>query len=920
MSIRYKLILAITAVIILSTLPISFLFLQKQEASAVAGAMTEGATTARILAQSAMNILLMNAGNLKASRIDSKEMIEIIKPYTERGLVFADSILLSSNREINGMVLAMTGNERHIADTPPRPSTVPAEALEALKSSGGSRELSIPGVDDRFLEMTAVAKLPDGTPFILGRVLYSKYAILAPVRATRTIVFVTMALVLAALIILGFVFSTYISRPVERLIAGVEKIEAGDLKHEVDIGTSDELGRLGSSFNRMAKILDTKVTELQSMNSELARLDTLKDEFLANTSHELRTPINGIVGIAESLMEGAAGKLGEAARQNLSMIVTSGRRLAHLVNDILDLSRLKSMDITLSRKPVDIFAAAQVIVNISEPLARKKGLELRNDISPGAIVIDGDENRLQQVLLNMVDNAIKFTDRGSVVISAEPACGDSARATVAVSDTGIGIPPDRQDGIFESFTQADGSIARRYGGTGLGLAITRKLVELHGGAISVESEPGKGSVFRITLPLYAGEARVQPEPVPAPGAEAGPRRYDAPSLVPLTASPGEESKTRGRILVVDDELINLQILINHLGLAGYDVKVARGGREALELLAAGYNPDLVLLDIMMPVMTGFEVCRRIREDRSIHELPVIMLTAKKSPLDIVTGFEVGANDYITKPFDRQELLARVNSSVELKKSSDRHLKFREIQKEMQVARDIQASIIPLSLPSIKGVDMAMKYRPMRDVGGDFYDFHQVDDSRLGIIIADVAGHGMPASLIGAMLKIAFSLHRDLACEPEKLMSTINRDLCRYEHGQFITANYLFLDLEKMALVSSNAGHWNLPLLRKGSGEITHIYNRSRPIGIFQDYVFGRFETGLNPGDRIILHTDGIIECRDRDGALFGEERFLGLIRETGSMPPQECVDAIYRAAENWLCGEPGRSFDDDVCLMCVDIV
>ena len=444
-------------------------------------------------------------------------------------------------------------------------------------------------------------------------------------------------------------------------------------------------------------------------------------------------------------------------------------------------------------------------------------------------------------------------------------------------------------------------------------------MELHGGTVTVESEMDRGSVFRVTLPIMDGRAIETGVPVSGCYDGGMAPHGGVLSLAPVSAPAGGEPRNRGRILVVDDELINLQIMINHLGLAGYEVTVVKSGREALDLLAGSLNPDLVLLDIMMPVMTGFEVCRRIRVNHSQHELPVILLTAKKSPLDIVTGFEVGANDYITKPFDRQELLARVNSFVELKKSVEKHQKLMELQKEMRVARDIQSSIIPLSLPSVKGVDMAMKYRPMNAVGGDFYDFHHLDGNRLGIIIADVSGHGMPASLIGAMLKIAFSLHKDLAGEPEKLMATINAELCRYAHRHFITANYLLLDLGEKRLVSSNAGHWNLPLLRNNRSELVHIYNRGKPLGIFPDITFGRFETALERGDRLILHTDGIIECRDPRGELFGEERFLDLVRNTSAMPPAQCVETIYGAAEKWMVTEQGRSFDDDVCLICVDI-
>ena len=920
MSIRYKLILVITAVILLTALPISFFFLTKQERSTIADVVTEGKISSKILAQSTMTILLMNAGNLNASRIDAREMIAILKPYMEKGLVYADSILLSSNPALNGTVLASIESEEIHTKGHFKHGRITESEIEELKSVQGHRMITRDKNGTDYLEMVSMAKLPDNTPLVIGRILFSRDAILVPVREMRDAVLITLLFVLGAVVAIGFFFSAYIFRPIEKLSAGVEKIEAGDLGHVVAVSGSDELGRLGDSFNRMARILNMKISELQSMNIELARLDALKDEFLANTTHELRTPINGIVGIAESLMDGAAGKPNEKTLHNLSMIVTSGRRLFHLINDILDFSRLKNTDITLNRKPVDIHGITQVAVNIIAPLARKKNLVISNNVVPGACIIYGDEERLQQIFLNLIDNAVKFTDKGMVSIDASLPGGDSPFVHITIRDTGTGIPPEKQERVFDSFVQADGSTARTHGGTGLGLAISKKLVELHGGTVGVRSEPGRGSEFIVSIPVYAENAVRDADYISGcdDGSESALNFGIQSTGITL---PGETvTSARGKILVVDDELINLQVMINHLGLAGYEVKVLKSGKEVLNEINEGRLPDLVLLDVMMPVMTGYEVCRRIREKFSPHELPVIMLTAKKNPLDIVTGFNVGANDYIAKPFDRQELLSRVNSFVDLKKSVEKQRRFAEFQKELEAARDIQTSILPLSIPRMDGIDIAIKYRPMQAVGGDFYDFHLIDEKRLGVIIADVSGHGLPASLIGAMLKIAFSLQRTVAGEPEKLMSGINEELCKYAHMHFITANYLLIDLERHTIISSNAGHWPLPHYRKRNGELSFIYNRNRPIGFFPGTIFGRYETTIEPGDRIILYTDGIIECREKSGELFGEERFHAGIKHTHSMTPENCLNALYGDAESWMGAKGAADFDDDVCLLCLDIL
>jgi signal transduction histidine kinase len=241
-----------------------------------------------------------------------------------------------------------------------------------------------------------------------------------------------------------------------------------------------------------------ELTRERQVSDRLRKGDKLKDEFLANTSHELRTPLNGIIGITESLLDGVTGKLPEKTQTNLSLVIASGKRLASLVDDRLDFSRLKRQDLQLQRQPVDLRVLTGVVLKFSEPLLAGKKLVLQNDIPPDLLPVAGDENRLQQILHNLIGNAIKFTESGSVRISAEQRNGTVA---VSIHDTGIGIPADKFESIFQSFEQVDASIAREYGGTGLGLTITKQLVELHGGKIWVESEIGKGSTFTFTLPI-----------------------------------------------------------------------------------------------------------------------------------------------------------------------------------------------------------------------------------------------------------------------------------------------------------------------------------------------------------------------------------------------------------------------------------
>jgi len=407
----------------------------------------------------------------------------------------------------------------------------------------------------------------------------------------------------------------------------------------------------------------------------LRRLDKLKDAFLANTSHELRTPLNGIIGLAESLVNGSAGEISEKMRSNLAMIIASGKRLASLVNDILDFSKLQTHHLELHRKAIDIRVLADVVLKFNEPLLAGKKLALKNEIAKDTPPVDGDENRLQQILHNLIGNAIKFTESGSVTASAKESNG---MVEIAVADTGIGIPQDKFETIFQSFEQADASITREYGGTGLGLTITKQLVELHGGKIRVESEVGQGATFIFTLPVSQGkpEARVKTIDLArvrdverrawGEGGEAISSDSHGQRPSPFLLLPSAQNGAF-HILIVDDEPVNQQVLANHLSLAHYGFTQAFSGEEALKAIDSGKKFDLVLLDIMMPRMSGYEVCQRLRQKYLPAELPVIMVTAKDQVQDLLEGLASGANDYIAKPFSKDELLARIKTHLNLLK-------------------------------------------------------------------------------------------------------------------------------------------------------------------------------------------------------------------------------------------------------------
>ncbi len=762
-----------------------------------------------------------------------------------------------------------------------------------------------------------------------------------------------------------------------------------------------------------------KNREESLLNQQLAmenlqKADKIKDDFLANTSHELRTPLNGIIGITESILDGALGPVSDSMRDNLLLVTSSGKRLSSLVNDILDFSKLKNNELTLQRKLIGLKEMTDLVLALSKPLLAGKNVTLINNIGSSVPRIFADENRLQQILHNLLGNAIKFTHKGSVTVGAsvcreteddrfaetreENTAPTQSPLTIhhspvagflqiSVSDTGIGIPSDKFDTIFTSFAQVDSSTAREYGGTGLGLAVTKQLVELHGGKIWVESEVGKGSTFYFTLPLaninMGDNSASVPDPLSAGGERENsrsihtdssttlgmtsnsPAEGDSPS--PFTTHPSPISGSAGNILVVDDEFINIQVLQNQLSLHGFNVLMASSGQEAIELLEHEIDviPDMVILDVMMPLMTGYEVCQKIRETYSIAELPVIMLTAKNQITDLQIGLESGANDYLTKPFNKNELLARVKNLLSLKQASQVKIEYEGIKKEMELAAKIQESIMPRKLPVIQGLTVYAKYLPMEQIGGDYYDFSVAPDGQLVAVIADVSGHGLPAAMVGSMAKLAFIMDARLSSSPQHILTSMNTNLFDQFKGKYLTALAIALDIPNKRLSLSNAGHLPLIVLRESAslpnplsvnGErenfssvptdsstmlgMTGISPDSHspftshpspisqseiielttdggfPIGWMEDNDLEEVSLDLQSGDRIILYTDCILEAKSPAKKQFEKERFHDLIKENASIAPELFVEKLIEALKSWTASE---TLDDDLTVVVLDV-
>jgi PAS domain S-box-containing protein len=380
---------------------------------------------------------------------------------------------------------------------------------------------------------------------------------------------------------------------------------------------------------------------LQEANLQLREATRMKDEFLATMSHELRTPLNGVLGLTEALREGIYGKVDERQAGVLSRVEESGRHLLDLINDILDLAKIEAGKAELNIEPIELDGLLRNLSSVSTPLASKKQIEITWDIDRNVEILQGDARRIRQILLNLLGNAIKFTHDGghvSVSLRADP---QHNAAIFAVQDDGIGIPPEKIKLLFRPFTQLEDALTREHGGTGLGLSIVKRLVDLHHGHVSVESEVGKGSRFEVFLPW-------QPT-----------RQKESNPETPVIISDGNftdlaEDHDAPLVLLAEDNEMNRKLIEEFLGARNFRVIVACDGRQAVEL-AQLEIPDLILMDIQMPNMNGFDAMRHLRADARTRGIPMIALTAFAMPGDRERCIEAGANDYLAKPVSLKAL-------------------------------------------------------------------------------------------------------------------------------------------------------------------------------------------------------------------------------------------------------------------------
>jgi sigma-B regulation protein RsbU (phosphoserine phosphatase) len=372
------------------------------------------------------------------------------------------------------------------------------------------------------------------------------------------------------------------------------------------------------------------------------------------------------------------------------------------------------------------------------------------------------------------------------------------------------------------------------------------------------------------------------------------------------------------ILIVDDTPINIGVISGALK-DSFATKVATSGEKALAIASGKDKPDLILLDIMMPGMDGYEVCRRLKTNPDTRDIPVIFLTSQTEAEDETKGFEVGAVDYIHKPFSAAVVKARVRTHLMLREAHAQIARqLVEINTELEMARQIQLSILPSSTPKITGLDIAARYIPMTSVAGDFYDFIVVDERHVGILIADVSGHGLPAALIASMLQVALTAQARHVSEPGKVLEGLNQALCgKFQHN-FVTAAYVYVDLEKNIMKYGGAGHPPLLLWRKSTGVTSQLLENGLVMGQFEEATYDSLEVPVEGGDRFVLYTDGILETSNPAQEEFGTGRFMQFMETNNRLPAGLFADALLLELARWLEQPPGEGHKDDISLLAID--
>ena len=493
----------------------------------------------------------------------------------------------------------------------------------------------------------------------------------AAARVQSTVIILgAVGLIALILISISWLFDHGIVLPLEQLQKGTAIIGSGDLGHKVSTGSKDEVGQLAHSFDEMTEKLKSVTVSRDDLAVEIAErkraqeelrhakeaaeaASRTKSQFLANMSHELRTPLNSVIGFTNILLKNKGGNLHPDEMTFLDRILANGKHLLDLINQVLDLSKIEAKRVEIETSMVTLDRLISVIISQFEPQLRDRPVKLSAELPDRIAPFETDAGKLKQVIINLVGNALKFTEQGSVTVRVAVEEETHRPVRITVADTGIGIPEDRLTLIFEAFQQADPSTTRRYGGTGLGLTISKALCELMGYRLEVASEVGKGSAFSIVLATRPASAGITIRPAPLAEVHGFSAAEAAAEVTRRIRAMEATQPLRDKlVLIIDDEADSRILLTNLIEQFGCHVVAADSGELGLRM-AKEIKPDLITLDLLMPQMDGWEVLRRLKADADLKEVPVIVVSVVARER---RGTVLGAVEMLSKPVSREDLL------------------------------------------------------------------------------------------------------------------------------------------------------------------------------------------------------------------------------------------------------------------------
>jgi signal transduction histidine kinase/serine phosphatase RsbU (regulator of sigma subunit) len=683
----------------------------------------------------------------------------------------------------------------------------------------------------------------------------------------------------------------------------------------------------GRKIQSLNQSLEATLHEVQKLNAELIEKEKARTAFFHNTSHELRTPINGILGFVQLIIQNRFGEVTQEVGQQLRKVHGIGLSLLHQVNTILELAKSKKSQQEINWQHIELDSVSSEIRYLMEGLSFKYPATswsldtswARSQAAPPSVI--ADREKILTIMRNLVGNAFKFERPGAGnAVEVFMDFSDGKNLVLTVRDRGIGLSADQIPRIFEEFYQVQSDARRQYEGTGLGMAIVKKFVDQWGGGIVVESEPGVGSVFCVTLPAGAAasvSAQRAPELAFLPATQT--------SLPDLSRDPAPASGTgqRGHILVIDDNHTNCEVFQHILEQDGYEVTTCLRGSSALDLLNKGYRPAVILLDLMMPEMSGEEVLHFLRQDMKKASIPVILITARASDDDKIFGLNLGADDYLAKPIVAEELLLRVRNMIQRTRLTQAALERELIETSLAQLQELS---IKNEMPhhDVRDISIIHHYQSAELTGGDWFGvFQNTKNDRMYILLGDVTGHGTASAL--ATLVISGAVRG--------IIETLGQDGDRYsQDGELCfvaeTLNKLMLRISStlqksmtLALVSLNrvtgqasylnAGH-NPIYLVHADHSTQAILAPGTPLGMSAEPEFGTKQFRLEENEYLFLFTDGLIENQGPNGEYFAARELKKVLSKAEK--PGLVKDVILdRVKILWQNSAP----EDDVAFLIV---